>query len=64
MKQAILSAMTREFQEDRSLCPRTYRAMRAVVENAHAEQVGGIDAADQVVNSEAKAAITRKSTGW
>lgn len=57
MKQAILTAMTREFQEDRSLCPMTYRAMRAVVET-HGEAIGGNNAAEQVVNSEAKATIT------
>jgi len=32
--------------------------MRAVVEVTHGEMVGGTGAADQVVNSEAKAAIT------
>lgn len=61
MTQAILLAMLREFQEDRSLCPTTYRAMRAVVEQTHAEMVGGNDAADQMANSEAKAAITRQT---
>lgn len=58
MIEVILTAMAREFQEDRSLCPRTYRAMRSVVEGTHGEAVGGNNTADQVVNSEAKAAIT------
>ena len=60
MTQAILTAMAQEFREDRSLCPRTYRALRAVVQT-HAEGTGGIEAADQVVNSEAKAAITHQT---
>lgn len=59
MKQDILTAMACEFQEDRSLCPRTYRAMRAVVET-HGEAVGGNNAAEQAVNSEAKAATAQK----
>lgn len=60
MIEVILTAMARAFQEDRSLCPNTYRAMRAVVEVTHGEIVGGIGAADQVVASEAKAATAQK----
>jgi len=58
MLEVMLTAMAREFQEDRSLCPKTYRAMRAVVERSHEKVDRGRVTTDQEESREAKATIT------